>query len=120
MKKVAVATDNGNVSQHFGHCEGFTIYNMEGRNIVSKSFVSNPGHQPGFLPNYLNDIGVNTVIAGGMGGGAVQIFNQKKIEIITGAEGSTDDVIQKYLSSNLQHSGSICNQHKHKGECEGH
>lgn len=117
--KVAIATEQGMVSEHFGHCEGFTIYEVEQNQVKSKQFHVSPPHVPGAIPNFLNDLGVKVVIAGGMGAGAIQIFNEKQIEVITGVTGNLDDTINKYLSGNLRSSGSVCHQHQHAGEC-GH
>jgi predicted Fe-Mo cluster-binding NifX family protein len=78
----------------------------------------NPGHRPGFLPNFLSDQGINTIISGGMGGGAVEIFKEKGIEVVIGARGNADDAVRSYLQGNLQTSGSICHEHQHSHECE--
>jgi predicted Fe-Mo cluster-binding NifX family protein len=72
---LAVACENNMVTQHFGHCENFIIFDIEDNKIKNSKTVRNPGHKPGFLPNYLNDLGVNVIISGGMGGGAIDIFN---------------------------------------------
>ncbi|HYH03364.1 MAG TPA: NifB/NifX family molybdenum-iron cluster-binding protein [Bacillota bacterium] len=117
--KVAIATEQGMVSEHFGHCEGFTIYELEQNQVKSQKFYTSPEHVPGALPNFLNDLGIKVVIAGGMGGGAIQIFNEKQIEVITGVTGNLDTTINKYISGNLHSSGSVCHQHQHAGEC-GH
>ncbi|NLN48938.1 MAG: dinitrogenase iron-molybdenum cofactor, partial [Clostridiales bacterium] len=69
--KIAVASEGKNVTEHFGHCENFNIFEAEGDKIVKSNSVPNPGHKPGFLPNFLNDLGVNVIISGGMGGGAI-------------------------------------------------
>lgn len=68
----------------------------------------------------LSSQGVEVVIAGGMGGGAVQIFNEKKIEVITGASGNVDVVLDEYLSGKLKSAGSICHEHQHSDSCGGH
>jgi predicted Fe-Mo cluster-binding NifX family protein len=115
--KIAVATEQGRVAGHFGHCDGFTLYEVEGAVVKTKQFHSSPEHVPGAIPNFLNDLEANVVIAGGMGGGAIQIFNEKRIEVITGVTGDLDTAIQKYLSGNLQSSGSVCHEHQHAGEC---
>jgi predicted Fe-Mo cluster-binding NifX family protein len=117
--KIAVATAQGGVAEHFGHCEGFTIYEAEEGTVKNKQFYPIPEHVPGAFPNFLNDLGANVVIAGGMGGGAVQIFNEKRIEVITGISGDLDEAVRKYLSGSLQSSGSVCHEHQHAGEC-GH
>jgi predicted Fe-Mo cluster-binding NifX family protein len=117
--KIAIASDGNLVAEHFGHCEGFTIFEAENNEVQGKQFVANPGHKPGFLPNFLNDLGVKVIIAGGMGGGAVEIFNEKGIKVITGVRGELEETIAKYLRQDLQSSGSVCHQHQHAGEC-GH
>lgn len=83
--KIAVAAMGEQVSGHFGHCENFNIYEAENGKIVSAEAVPNPGHRPGFLPNFLADRGVEVIIAGGMGGGAVEIFNERGVEVVVGA-----------------------------------
>lgn len=114
---IAVASEGAEVTEHFGHCQNFNIYNVEGQEIVSKKSVDNPGHRPGFLPNFLHDLGVNVVISGGMGGGAIDIFLSKKIEVVTGATGQADSAVQDYISGKLISDNSICHQHKHYEDC---
>lgn len=115
--KIAVACVNGEVAQHFGHCENFFICEAEDNEIIKSEFIQNPGHRPGFLPNYLNDIGVNVIIAGGMGGGAIDIFNEKGIEVITGAKGDAKAVSEVYLQGNLKSTNTVCREHQHEDEC---
>ncbi len=115
--KIAVASDKGMVTGHFGHCEHFNIFNTENGKVVSSEAVPNPGHKPGFLPNFLNDLGVNVVISGGMGGGAVDIFNEKGIEVIVGAMGEAQNAVEMYLSGILKSTGSVCHDHQHSDEC---
>lgn len=117
--KIAVASDAGMVAGHFGHCEGFALFDAENGAVVKEQLVENPGHRPGFLPNYLNDLGVKVIIAGGMGGGAIDIFNEKGIEVIVGAQGNARQVAEQYLQGNLRSTGSVCTEHQHAGEC-GH
>ena|SRR5690554_6574642 len=118
--KIAVATDNGCVSQHFGHCECFHVFTSENERIIKSQIVANPGHRPGFLPNFLYDLGVNVIISGGMGGGAIDIFNKKDIEVVVGAEGQSREIAEGYLKGDLESTGSVCHQHQHHEECGSH
>lgn len=118
--KIAVASENGMVTGHFGHCENFNIFDAENNQIVKSDTIPNPGHRPGFLPNFLNDIGVNVIISGGMGGGAIDIFNDKGIEVITGAAGNAKVAAEQYLQGKLKSTGSVCHEHQHHDECGGH
>lgn len=116
--KIAVASEKGMVTEHFGYCEGFNVFEVENNKIVKSDSVLNSGpHKPGLLPNMLNDMGVNVIIAGGMGGGAVNIFNEKGIEVITGAKGSAEAVTNNYIQGELKSTGSVCHDHQHHDEC---
>jgi predicted Fe-Mo cluster-binding NifX family protein len=109
--KIAVASDNGMVTEHFGHCEGFEVFDAENNQIVKGETIANPGHRPGFLPNFLADLGVNVIISGGMGMGAVEIFNERNIEVVIGAKGSAREAAEAYLQGSLKSSGSACHEH---------
>jgi predicted Fe-Mo cluster-binding NifX family protein len=117
MIKIAVASENEMVTEHFGHCINFNIYDAQDDQIVKSESVPNPGHKPGFLPNYLNDMGVNVIISGGMGGGAIDIFNEKGIEVIVGAGGHARAAAEAYLNGSLKSTGSVCHEHRHHNEC---
>lgn len=109
--KIAVASEKGMVTEHFGHCEGFVVFDAQNNKIVEEKMVANPGHKPGFLPNFLADMGVNVIISGGMGGGAVEIFNERNIEVIIGASGDAKKATQQYLDGALKSTGSVCHEH---------
>lgn len=115
--KIAVACEGKNVTEHFGHCEAFAIFETQNKQIVNKQLIPNPGHKPGFLPVFLYEKGVNVIISGGMGGGAVDIFNEKGIEVITGASGDAEEAVNKYLQGNLKSTGSVCHEHQYADEC---
>lgn len=114
---IAIASDNGNVSAHFGHCETFEVFETDGNSITAEKTVANPGHRPGFLPNFLNDQGVNVIVSGGMGGAAVAIFNEHNIEVVIGQKGSSKTAVEMYLAGVLESTGSVCHDHDHAEEC---
>ena len=111
--KIALATENGIVSAHFGHCEGFTVYNVEDGKETVKEFLPSPGHTPGVLPVFLSENGVNVIIAGGMGERAQMLFEQRGIGVIIGASGTVEDVFAQYSKGELESSGSFCEEHGH-------
>lgn len=119
MIKIAVAAEGKNVTQHFGHCSNFLIYDVENEKIIKEESVPSPGHKPGFLPNFLADLGVNVIISGGMGGGAVDIFNERNVEVVVGATGDGKTAVQSYLNGELITTGSVCQEHQRHDECGG-
>lgn len=116
--KIAIASNGKYVSGHFGHCEGFTMYEIKEVEPFKKEFIPNPGHKPGFLPVFLHEKNANVIIAGGMGETAQDLFNQNQIEVIVGAEGLCDEIIQKFINGELKSTGSVCTEHEHEGHCE--
>jgi len=119
--KIAIATEGNMVSGHFGHCEVFTVFEVdENQNkILKKEIIKNPEHQPGFLPGYLAQFGINCIIAGGMGARAKELFEEYDIMTVTGISGQVDEVIQEFLKGNIIDKGSICNHGEghHGGHC---
>ncbi|MBU3160725.1 NifB/NifX family molybdenum-iron cluster-binding protein [Clostridium frigoris] len=109
--RIAVASEESKVSGHFGYCEGFTIYEVEDGKSISNSFTANPGHKPGYLPVFLKELNVDIIIAGGMGETAQNLFNENGIEVVVGAQGLSDDAVQKYISGKLKSTGSVCHEH---------
>ncbi|HWQ07039.1 MAG TPA: NifB/NifX family molybdenum-iron cluster-binding protein, partial [Feifaniaceae bacterium] len=99
--KIAVASEGTQVTEHFGHCESFIVFDVENEVIVKQESIPNPGHRPGFLPNFLADRGVNVIISGGMGGGAVEIFNERNVEVVVGASGEAKAAVERYLKGEL-------------------
>lgn len=115
---IAVASEQTRVTEHFGHCVNFNLYHVKEGKIVLHESIANPGHHPGFLPNYLHDLGVEVIISGGMGSGAIDIFNEKDIEVIVGATGEAQVAVEAYLKGELKSTGSVCHQHAHHEECK--
>lgn len=118
--KIAVACMGTQVSPHFGHCEQLLIYHTDQREIVSETSIPNPPHKPGFLPNFLADQGVETVIVGGIGGGAIEIFNERGITVITGAQGGARTAVEAFITGTLQSTGTQCYEHAHSANCGEH
>lgn len=119
MLKIAVASEGNHVTGHFGHCENFRIFTTEDKKIIAEENIPNPGHKPGFLPNFLADRGVNVIVSGGMGGGAVDIFNERNVEVVMGASGDAKVAVEAYLEGSLHSTGSVCHEHAHADECGG-
>lgn len=106
--KIAISTDGQYVSPHFGRCPQFTILEIKDNKLVGKEIIDNPGHHPGYLPQYLNKIGVSCIVAGGMGMRAKILFKEAEIESVLGVEGKVDDAIDKIINGTLKGGENIC------------
>jgi predicted Fe-Mo cluster-binding NifX family protein len=114
--KIAISTDQGYVSAHFGRCPSYTIIEIKEGQIQNREEISNPGHQPGFLPQYLSERGVSCIVAGGMGPRAQSLFSQKNIEFIIGVQGSVDEIIQKLVNQELEPGEDLCDHGQGVGD----
>ena len=108
MKKIIIPNDNGLVSEHFGHSLIFTLFEIEGNQIVRESDIDAPGHQPGMLPKFFHEKEVDLVITAGMGNQAIELFNSLNIKVIVGAHGPIKNVIRQFLEGKLQTGDSTC------------
>ncbi len=109
--KYAVPVTGGVLSPHFGHCEQFALIDVdeESRTVIKKQLVSSPEHQPGLLPGWLAQQGVNFVIAGGMGARAVDLFRQNRIGVVVGAmETDPEKAVLGHLSGVLATGDNAC------------
>jgi predicted Fe-Mo cluster-binding NifX family protein len=114
--KIAISTDGGSVSAHFGRCPSYTIAEIVDGKVVGREEIPNPGHEPGFLPGYLAERGVEAIIAGGMGPRAQGLFAEKGIETIIGVAGPVDEALDRYLRGTLERGRDLCDHgHHHEG-----
>lgn len=109
--RYAIPVSGGILSAHFGHCEQFAIIDVdeESKQILKKELVPSPGHEPGFLPQWLAEEGVSVVLAGGMGSRAQGLFAQNNIEVVVGVlENDPERALLSYLNGALDTGGNIC------------
>jgi predicted Fe-Mo cluster-binding NifX family protein len=87
------------------------VFETQKGTIIGSEDIPNPGHEPGFLPNFLHEKGVDVIISGGMGSRAVDIFNSHGIEAVVGASGDCPIAAEQYLKGELESTGAVCHEH---------
>ena len=125
--KIAVTYENGQVFQHFGHTEQFKVYEITDGKITSSSVVDTNGNGHGALAGFLKDLGVDTLICGGIGGGARTALDNADITLYGGVSGDTDQAVEALLNGSLSFDpDESCSHHDgdhhghHNGSCGGH
>ena len=110
--KIAVTYDNGQIFQHFGHTEQFKLYTVEDGNIVEEKIIDTNGSGHGALAGFLKTQEVDTLICGGIGGGAKEALAASGITLYGGASGSADEAVSALLAGTLSYnSEATCNHH---------
>ncbi len=109
--KIAIPTANGQLCMHFGHCQQFAFVDVDetNDNAMATELVTPPPHEPGLLPRWLHEKGVNLIIAGGMGQRAQQLFAQSGVKVLVGAPAEApEQLVSAYLAGNLQSGANAC------------
>jgi predicted Fe-Mo cluster-binding NifX family protein len=122
---ISAQTSNGLdsvVAQHFGRCEFFAIVEVEGEEIKTTQLIENPffaGHEVGQVPQFIHEQKVDLMISGGMGGRAIQYFEQFEIGVSTGAGGTVSETLKKYLAGDLNEAAP-CSESIEHGHGDSH
>ncbi|MEA1887003.1 MAG: NifB/NifX family molybdenum-iron cluster-binding protein [Bacteroidota bacterium] len=107
--KFAIPTLNNELMAHFGHCEKFAIIETENNKVIKEEFVNTPVHQPGAYPRFLADIGVDVIIAGGIGFKAQSLFSAHNIQVCIGVnQGNPKELVERYLENTLVTGENLC------------
>ena len=124
--RIAISAEQNNgldslVSQHFGRCPYFILIDLEGQEVTAVTGIENPyygNHAPGQVPNLIHSHNANVMLTGGMGRRAVLFFEQFGIQPVTGAAGTVQQALQRYLAGQL-HGAEPCAESQHHHE-HGH
>lgn len=108
-RRIAVPTQGGILCAHFGHCQYFTILDIEDHSVTSESTLEPPPHEPGILPAWIARQGVTDVIAGGIGQRAIQLFNGHQINVFVGAPlKSPKELAEDLINGSLEAGANYC------------
>ena len=118
--KIAVTYENGEVFQHFGHTEQFKLYEVSGGKLLHTQVVDTNGSGHGELAGLLAQLGVDTLICGGIGGGAKTALAQTGIQLYGGVTGSADQAVEDLLAGRLVFLPDVLCSHHGEGPGEGH
>lgn len=120
--KIAVTYENGEIFQHFGHTEQFKFYDVKDGKTVSSQVVDTNGSGHGALAGFLAANQVDTLICGGIGGGAQEALAEAGIQLYGGVSGSADKAVEALTAGTLGYNPDVhCDHHDHEhGDDEHH
>lgn len=121
--KIALPTMGNLIDDHFGHCENYTIFTIDendqiaGKEIIPS--VTGCGCKSG-IAAVLREKGVEIMLAGNMGDGALNVLKGHGIAVFRGCRGDVTDVTMTFLKGELNDSGESCGHHHGEHGTEGH
>ena len=122
VMRIAVTYDNGNIFQHFGKTQAFKVYEVEDGKVVRSGILDTNGQGHGALAGLLMQNGIDTLICGGIGGGAQNALRSCGIQLLGGVSGNADAAVEQFLANSLQYDPNVhCDHPAHEGgNCHGH
>ncbi len=120
IMKIVIPSKDGKLCAHFGHCESYSFVevNTENKEILSKEVRIPEDGISCQSANWIASQGANVVLAGGMGGRPLNIFEQNGVKVITGCpELPIEEVVNKYLTNTLETGSNACGGEHH--HCHG-
>ena len=123
--RIAVAYEDGQVFQHFGHTEQFKLYDVEDGEIKAEQTIDSDGSGHGALAGFLKSADVDALICGGIGMGAQMALEEAGIKLYGGVQGSADAAVEALVGGSLAYDPEAnCDHHGHDhhhgGECGSH
>lgn len=118
--KIAVPTRENFVDEHFGHCEYYSIYTISADHKIEKEELLKAPQGCGCKSNIaitLGQMGVDTMLAGNMGQGAVNKIQEADIEVFRGCVGKVREQVELFLQGQIADSGETCAEHGADSEC---
>jgi len=115
MKIAVPITTDSYIDSHFGHCESYGVYTISETNEITeiKRMESPQGCGcKSDIASVLAADGVTVMLAGGIGGGAINVLNNSGIEVVRGCSGKADEIVKLYIAGMVKDGGSSCQQHE--------
>ncbi|MCD6420247.1 MAG: NifB/NifX family molybdenum-iron cluster-binding protein [Synergistetes bacterium] len=109
------------VSYHFGHAPYYVMVDVDGNRVTNVVSMENPmagEHNPGDLPTFMKENGVNVIVSGGMGPRAQEYFASYGIRTVVGVYGKVKDVLEEYLNGNVEYALTASGEHHHYSDNE--
>ena len=114
--KIAIPVENGRLNGHFGGSREFAIVEVDAnaKTIVHSETLPAPKHEPGAFPRWLHSLGVQVIIAGGIGQQALTLFAEQGINVVAGpADQTVEALVATYLNGQLTGKPAGCAHHGH-------
>lgn len=112
--KIAATYDmtTNTIFQHFGKTQAFKIYEIDDGKISKSEVIDNGGFGHHDLATYLKNLGVEILILGNRGQGAIDALNNAGIKQLAGITGNPDEAVESFLKGTLKDNPDAkCNHH---------
>ena len=114
MKIAVPLANNDRINDHFGSSESYGVFTIseekEITDIRTVPSAAGCGCKSDIASTLATD-GVTVLLAGGIGGGAVNKFTSSGISVVRGCSGDAREAVRLYLEGKIEDTGSNCHKH---------
>ncbi|SHE78375.1 Predicted Fe-Mo cluster-binding protein, NifX family [Mariniphaga anaerophila] len=102
-KRVAIPVTNGQLSEYFGECNHYEIFEIDGKLVGKKEERFPAGTVAAELPEWLEKKGITDVIVYRVNSKIIKLFASKKVNLFVGVPiDSPQKLIENYLQGKLE------------------
>jgi predicted Fe-Mo cluster-binding NifX family protein len=106
--KVAIPIFGPRVSPRFDYAPGLLLFNLEDNRVVESEKFSLQAWDRLQRLQKLRELGVNTLICGGIDGNSAQILSDYGIRVIAWVAGEADEAMRCFLQGKLRPGVKLC------------
>jgi predicted Fe-Mo cluster-binding NifX family protein len=117
MKIAVPVRADGQIDDHFGHCAYYGVYTVTEKGEITAVKTLQSGQGCGCKSNIagiLASQGVEIMLAGGIGGGAINVLNHSGIDVVRGCSGNAAEAVKLFATGQITDSGESCAHHEHQ------
>jgi len=111
MRRVAIPIYNNKLSESFGQCSHYEIFEIDDKKIKNNRFEHPPYQDAEEIAKWVESLGVTDIITYKMDKPTILFFSNTKVNLFVGIPVSTPKaVIENYLKGNLKSDLNIINE----------
>ena len=114
--RIAVPYEDGRIFRHFGRTQQFKIYDTDDSAVLHAEVMGTDGVSHEALAVVLAGNGVDVLICGGLGDGAMSALQEAGIRVVSGASGDADAAVAAFLDGSLRSEGVNCSHDEDDAE----
>lgn len=110
-KRIAIPIMNGKLSQFFGECSHYEIFEIDGKTVKRNEANFPDGTGVAELPAWLDEKGITDVITFKVNPKIINLFASKKVNLFVGVSvDSPEKLIEDYLQGKLESDEKIIHE----------
>lgn len=114
MKRVAIPIKNNELSEYFGRCNYYEVFEIDGKVVKHQKYELPEVTRIVDLPVWLKSKGITDVIAYKVNKDIISLFAENKVNLFIGIkQNTTQTIINDYLNGNLESDKNIIEELTH-------